>query len=121
MNFKKLQKHTKSHHEALRESLQHPEEAYAYLQEALLAYQEDGEVSYLLRALRNVAEAQGGVAKLADKTQLNRQHLYRMLSHKGNPRLDTLGQLLKGLGFQLSLAPHRSFHLDNPGEQGAFL
>lgn len=37
----------------------------------------------LLLALRHVTEAQGGIGKLAIKTQLNRESLYRTLSTKG--------------------------------------
>ena len=56
-------------------------------------------------ALRNVAQALGGIGELAKKTHLNRQHLYKTLSRKGNPRLETVGLLLKGLGFHLSIEP----------------
>ncbi len=30
---------------------------------------------------------QGGIGKLSEKTDLNRQNLYRILSDKGNPTL----------------------------------
>jgi DNA-binding phage protein len=55
-------------------------------------------------ALRNVAEAQGGVNTLVKKAEVNRQNLYRILSSKGNPRLSTLGNVIRGLGFRLSIA-----------------
>ena len=55
-------------------------------------------------ALRNVVEAQGGVSHLADKTKLNRQNLYKVLSSNGNPRLATLGKVIHALGFRLSIA-----------------
>lgn len=51
-------------------------------------------------ALRHVAEAQGGLGKLSKKTHLNRESLYKTLSSKGNPKLQTIGILLKGLGFE---------------------
>lgn len=38
-----------------------------------------------LMALRNVADAHGGIGVLSDITTLNRQNLYRMLSEDGNP------------------------------------
>ena len=56
-----------------------------------------------LLALRNVAEAQGGVAKLADKANLNRENLYRMLSERGNPELQSLDAILHALGFPLAI------------------
>ena len=105
MNKHKIESVTSSYHDYLIESLQDKEEASLYIQAALDEYQEDGNTEVLLLAFRNVAEAQGGVGKLARKTRLNRVSLYRMLSSKGNPRLYTLGLLLKGLGFHLCIEP----------------
>lgn len=106
MTKSKLLKNTVSYHDKLIEALRDPKEAYAYLQVALEEYQEDGDTEALLIALRNVAEAKGGIATLAKKTHLNRQNLYKILSKRGNPRLDTLGLVLRGLGYQLSLQPN---------------
>ena len=52
-----------------------PREAEEYLNAAL----EGDDPELFLVALRNVAEAQGGVAQLANKTKLNRGSLYKML------------------------------------------
>jgi len=41
--------------------------------------------------------------KEAIKAQLNREHLYRMLSENGNPELRSLEALLDALGFRLSV------------------
>lgn len=41
------------------------------------------------------------MTELARKTYLNRQNLYSIVSKKGNPRLDTFGLIIKGLGFKL--------------------
>lgn len=83
--------------------LKDPDEAFGYLQIAIEEYQEDNDSEALLVALRNVTMAQGGIAKLASKTHLNRQNLYSILSKKGNPRLDTFGLILRGLGFKLAI------------------
>jgi probable addiction module antidote protein len=72
---------------------------------ALDEYQEDGDSEIFLKALRNIAQAQGGISTLAKKTKLNRQNLYHILSYKGNPRLNTLSLLLKEMGFHLSIEP----------------
>jgi len=56
-----------------------------------------------LLALKDVAEAQGGLSKLAERTNLNRPNLYRALSAKGNPKLETISTILHGLGFRLSI------------------
>src|SRR3990167_10115692 len=106
MNKSKLSKYTKSYHDDLIATLRDRKECYAYLQVALDEYQEDNDADALLIALRNVAEARGGITKLAKKTHLNRQNLYKALSKAGNPRLDTFGMILKGLGFHLSIQPN---------------
>ena len=87
----------------LLESLKDKAEAETYLQVALDEYQKDGNNEALMVALRHVAQAQGGMAQLAEKTKLSRETLYRTLSKKGNPKLQTLGKLLKGLGFHLAI------------------
>jgi probable addiction module antidote protein len=70
-----------------------------YAAEYLSAAYADSPEAFLV-ALRNVAEAQKGIAKLAAKTRLNRENLYRMLSAKGNPQLKGLGFVLKVLGYR---------------------
>ena len=78
-------------------------EAEEYLNAAL----EEDDPELFLVALRNVAEAQGGVAQLADKTKLNRESLYKMLSERGNPELKSLDALLHALGFRLAVTANR--------------
>jgi probable addiction module antidote protein len=91
---------TRSYGEHLDETLKVEEEAVAYLNAALT---EDDPDVFLL-ALRDVARAQkGGLAALAEAAQLNREHLYRMLSENGNPELRSLEALLDALGFRLSV------------------
>jgi probable addiction module antidote protein len=89
--------------DVLHEDLKNPQEAKAYLEVALEAYEEDGDAEAFLMALRDVTEAQGGISKLAQRTHLNRQNLYRALSNRGNPKLDTIGVILHGLGFKLAI------------------
>lgn len=104
---KKLFALTKDYHDELIASLRNPKRCHAYLKVAIEEYQIDHDIHALLLALRNVAEAQGGLSVLAEKTQLNRQNLYRALSSTGNPRLETFSQILKGLGFHISIQPNR--------------
>ena len=94
---------SKAYHPDLIESLRDPREAEDYLNAAL----EEGDPELFLLALRNVAEAQGGVAQLAEKTKLNRESLYKMLSERGNPELRSLDALLHTLGFRLAVASSR--------------
>lgn len=61
-------------------------------------------------ALRTVAEAMGGMTALAARTGLSRETLYRTLSDKGNPRLDTLTAILAAFGLRLAVAPASAKH-----------
>jgi probable addiction module antidote protein len=78
---KKMKKRSVNYREDLMRALKNPEEAAAYINAAL----EEGDTRVLLTALKNVADANGGIGKLAAKTKLARESLYRMLSKKGNP------------------------------------
>ena len=87
----------------LKSKLMDPDRARGYLELALEELQEDGDMEAFLTALRSVAQAQGGIAHLAEQTGINRQHLYRALSKNGNPKLGTLSLILRGLGYRLRL------------------
>jgi probable addiction module antidote protein len=81
--------------------LQDPKNAAAYIEAALA----EGDSGDLLHALRNVAEARGGIARIAEKTGLNREALYRTLSKRGNPQLKSLAAILDATGLRLSVTP----------------
>jgi probable addiction module antidote protein len=80
--------------------LKDPETAAEYLTACL----DDGDVDVFLLALRDVAEAQGGIRKLSGRARLNRENLYRMLSRSGNPSLTSLDSVLSSLGLRLAVA-----------------
>lgn len=88
-----------SYHDDLIDSLKNPDEAIAYLRAAL---DETDTPELFLLALRNVAEARG-MSKTARDAHLNREHLYRLLSKKGNPELGSLYSILSVLGYKLSV------------------
>lgn len=90
---------SKSYQAELIESLRDPREAAEYLNAAL----EEDDPELFLLGLRNVADAQGGAAQLAEKTKLNRESLYKMLSVRGNPELRSLEALLQALGLRLAV------------------
>jgi probable addiction module antidote protein len=82
----------------------------AFAAEYLKAAIEDtDEPRVLLIALRHVAEARGGVAKVAKAAGIERESLYRALSPRGNPRLSTLFAVTKAMGLTLTVetASHR--------------
>jgi len=89
----------------LLESLRDHDEAVAYLNAALEeSLKGDLESqSVFLMAIRDVAEAQGGISQLASSANLGRESLYKSLSKQGNPKWQTLVALLSGLGLQLKL------------------
>jgi probable addiction module antidote protein len=71
-----------------------------YLSAAL----QEGDDVFLV-ALKDVVDARGGVSTLAKNTGLHRVSLHRLLSGKGNPRLQNLSKILAALNIQLALAP----------------
>lgn len=91
----------KNYDEFLKEELQDPELAAEYLSASIQA----GSIDEFLVALRNVAEARGGISTLSNITELNRQSMYKTLSAEGNPRLSSLMAILKALGINLSFSP----------------
>lgn len=68
---------------------------------------EDGDARAVPVALRTIVDAVGGMAALADKTGLSRETLYRTLSERGNPRLDTLTVILAAFGLRLTVQTAR--------------
>ena len=95
-------KRTRSFNKTSQELLKDPKIAAKYLEEILA----DGDTDVFTAALKDVAEARlGGVGALSKKTALNRQQLYKTLSKNGNPRLDTLSQVLHAVGLRVSVTP----------------
>lgn len=93
----------RDYNEELLEYLKDHDEAVAYLNaawEESLDGEEESQKLFLL-ALRNVAEAQGGLGKLARRVHIKREQLYRILSPKGNPGLRIIRTLLIALGVSL--------------------
>ena len=103
--MKKTKRKFRPFEETLKERLSDPQYAREFLDVSLEEYEKDHNKEALLRAIRYVAEAQGGLSKLAVKTNLNRPNLYKALSEEGNPRLDTIGTILHALGYRLSIEP----------------
>ena len=83
------------------ERLKNPAEAAAYLEAVL----EEGNQAALMLALRQVAQAQGGIAKVARKAKLTREATYKMLSPSGNPELRSLKAVLAATGLRIAVRP----------------
>ncbi|MEK6691065.1 MAG: addiction module antidote protein [Nitrospirota bacterium] len=99
-------KQKKSYQEDLIESLKNPKEAAAYLNAAI----EEGDRELFLLAIRNIAEAQGGISAIAEKAHLNRENLYRMLSKRGNPEIKSLMTLLRAMGLALTVKAQKQVY-----------
>ena len=90
-----------SHDEAvIRQLRDNPVFAIEYLKAAL---EDADEPKVLLVALRRIAEARGGIAKVAKAAGIKRESLYRSLSAHGNPRLSTLVAVTKAVGLKLTV------------------
>lgn len=98
---------SRDYHKDLIRDLKNPKEAAAYLNAAL----EAGDKQAFLLALRNVAEASGGMTRLARQTRMHRISIYKMTSKRGNPSIDSIMNLLDALGLKLSVNRKYSPHL----------
>lgn len=85
------------------ERLKDPEYARGYLQMALQEYYKDKDSKSFLTALKDITLAKQGMSKLSEGTGKNRQSLYKALSAKGNPTLDTLNEVLVYLGYRFEI------------------
>ena len=74
-----------------------------FLKLALAEFEKDGDVATLLIALRQVAQAKGGISQLSNKTKIARESLYNILSKNGNPTLTTFKTVIDALGYKMVL------------------
>ncbi|MBF5058635.1 addiction module antidote protein [Candidatus Neptunochlamydia vexilliferae] len=87
----------------LYKELQDPKKAAAYLNECL----KDEDPAVFLIALRDVIKANGGMSKLAEEIERNRESLYRSFSVNGNPGINTLVDALDVYGLEINVQPMR--------------
>ena len=91
---------TMSHDEFLSGYLAKPENVTAYLNEAL----EDDDPRIFLLALKHVARVYGGgMSAVAKKAKLGRESLYKALSGKRHPRINSINSLLSAMGFSIEI------------------
>jgi probable addiction module antidote protein len=97
-----------SHDEVMVKKLrERPRFAAEYLKAAL---EDTDEPEVLLIALRHIAEARGGLAKVAKAAGIQRESLYRALSAHGNPRLSTIVGVMKAVGLRLTVETAPPLH-----------
>ena len=92
-------------HEFLIGKLTNREKAISYLQVSLEEYLIDGDIPFFLKGIRNVVEAQGGIAKVAKHADIAPEALSKFLHSEDPLQLGTLSIVLKALGWRLSIEP----------------
>jgi probable addiction module antidote protein len=104
--MKRNYKASVSHHELEIEELRADrKQAIAYLKVAMESLDDPEDRAAGLLALRAIAEAYGGLGKIAEEAGISRESLYRSLSPTGNPTLKTLIAVLNTMGMRLSVEP----------------
>ena len=96
---------TKDYRTDLLQRLRDSQYAATYLKAALDETLSDGHTEAFLLALKNVVEAKGSTQTVANKSNISRQHLYRILSGDGNPTLETLTSVLQAVGLTIDFKP----------------
>ena len=85
------------------EALKDVDYATSVLSDAIQMLAESGDAQTFLLTLRKLTKAQGGMTALSKRIGINRQNLYRTFASTGNPKFRSLGAILKGLGYKLSI------------------
>lgn len=88
-----------NYYDDLTRDLKNPRIALAYLNDAL----EQSDKDTFLLALRDVAQAWGGMTRLSRLSKRPRISLYKILSKRGNPELQSLDHILRSMGFRLAI------------------
>lgn len=91
--------------ECLIEDLTDREEAIHYLQAILDDYYSFRQALIVREALKTVVEAQGGISKLTQHTDISPQTLATALSNTDTPLIDAIGVVLNALGYRLLIQP----------------
>ena len=73
----------------------------ASIKEAFSEENEDPRVIFDM--LRLIAEAEGGMTRLSQVTNLNRQNLYRSLSKNCSPEFSSIFKVVHGLGYHFKI------------------
>ena len=83
-------------------------EVYEYLDndEIIAGYMEevlkDGDPKLILSAINDIARAKG-MSKIAEKSGLGRESMYKALKPNAKPRFETIMKIIQAMGFTLSI------------------
>ena len=93
----------RTYHGDLMKHLKDPDAAIGYLNAA----RDDSDRRVFLIALKDVVESWGGMSHFSKLSKIPRITLYKILSNKGNPAMDTLEKILQALGMRLRIEKSR--------------
>jgi len=105
LDINKIRANTVSHDEYMNKKLQNSEYQKGWLKISILDYIETGDYSEFYRALEQVIKARGTIKEFAQITGMDRSNLTDILKckTKSAPSITTIGKILKGLGYTLSV------------------
>ncbi len=87
--------------EFMKEFLADPEQAKSYLELSIDEYLQDKNLKAFMNSLKVLADATGGISKLAKKTGLGRESLYKTLSGEVDPHFSSVMNIIGSLGIKL--------------------
>src|SRR5574343_176973 len=74
-----------------------------YINAALELYFEDHNKELFLASLKGIIQARGGITEFSKHAHISSQYIYKILSNKGNPTIDSIGLILSALGLKLQV------------------
>lgn len=104
MDIEKIKSENITHEEHMNEVLQDEEYQKMYLNSAIQEFITDGDYDLFFQSLEHVVRARMSITELSQRTGITRAALYEMFKGERVPRLDTIGKLLKELGYTLHVA-----------------
>lgn len=104
IDIDKLKTDFPSFEEHLIQQLQDKEYQKAYLNSTIEEFLEDGDFDLFFQSLELVIKSRESITDFAKNAGVTRAALYEMFKGERVPRLDTVGKILKELGFKLNIA-----------------
>lgn len=104
MDIEKIKSENITHEEHMNEVLRDEEYQKMYLNSAIQEFITDGDYDLFFQSLEQVVKARMSITELSQRTGITRAALYEMFKGERVPRLDTIGKLLKELGYTLHVA-----------------
>lgn len=101
----------------LMEQLAEPKAAIDYLHITLEEFQVDKDITFFLKEIGTVIEAQGGVNEVAKRATMCPETLLEILSGEEAPRIDIFANFLTALGCRLAIEPIKDNDIKLTGEK----